>query len=288
MVMKDNNLANNPNTPDSKYQYNGKEFNSDFGLNLLDYGARWYDPTIGRFTGVDPLADKMEDLSTYAYSFNNPISFTDPDGREPEDANGDGPIKGFLKAAGTYVAGLLNAVGSNSLMGAERRDPNEFGEYASYAKAGQTSGDILSLVQGGGEIIIGGSGTALATSTGVGIVATPVTATIAVHGATTTATALTNLLNPTRVEARSSNIGNKGERGQTRNASGTDNPFKKLRDDPNKPGNVFVKDANGKTISKKAPEGYVSKSKNSTTSKTTTSNSTATETPKVETNKTKS
>jgi hypothetical protein len=39
-------------------------------------------------------------------------------------------------------------------------------------------------------------------------------------------------------------------------ASGTDNPFKKLKPDPSKPGNVIIKDANGKTISKKAPEGF--------------------------------
>ena len=39
------------------YQYNGKELNEDFGLNWNDYGARWYDPAVARWTGVDPLAD---------------------------------------------------------------------------------------------------------------------------------------------------------------------------------------------------------------------------------------
>jgi hypothetical protein len=49
----------------------------------------------------------------------------------------------------------------------------------------------------------------------------------------------------------------KGERGQTRKADGTDNPFKKLRADPKKPGNVLVKDGHtGRTISKKAPPGW--------------------------------
>jgi RHS repeat-associated protein len=78
--MKDNNLANNPNTPDTKYQYNGKEFNSDFGLNLLDYGARYYDPTIGRFISPDPLSSLAPGWTPYRYGFNNPIIYTDPTG----------------------------------------------------------------------------------------------------------------------------------------------------------------------------------------------------------------
>jgi RHS repeat-associated protein len=38
---------------DNLYQYNGKEWNVDFGLGLYDFGNRWHDPTLGRFTTVD-------------------------------------------------------------------------------------------------------------------------------------------------------------------------------------------------------------------------------------------
>jgi RHS repeat-associated protein len=82
MMMNNPALSNNTTTPDTKYQYNGKEFNADLGLNLLDYGARWYDPAVGRFTSVDPLAEKYKDMSPYNYTINNPISNVDPNGMD--------------------------------------------------------------------------------------------------------------------------------------------------------------------------------------------------------------
>ena len=68
---------------ENKYLYNGKELQEETGW--LDYGARMYQPDIGRFSSVDPLTDLQEDYTPYHYVYNNPLSFTDPTGMFPFD-----------------------------------------------------------------------------------------------------------------------------------------------------------------------------------------------------------
>jgi len=64
----------------TNYKYNGKEFDGEAGINLYYYGARYYDPNLGRFISVDPVRDYT---NPYSYVRNNPLNAIDPTGKIP-------------------------------------------------------------------------------------------------------------------------------------------------------------------------------------------------------------
>lgn len=62
------------------YKYNGKEWDKEYGLNWYDYGARMYDPSLGRWHTIDPVAEKYCGISPYAYCNNDPVKYIDQTG----------------------------------------------------------------------------------------------------------------------------------------------------------------------------------------------------------------
>ena len=75
----------------NSFIYTGREWDKETGLYY--YRARYYDPMEGRFISKDPIGFDGG-INVYAYTFNNPIRFTDPFGL---DSAGCDNFPGFLE-----------------------------------------------------------------------------------------------------------------------------------------------------------------------------------------------
>jgi len=74
-------------------------------IGLYDYGARFYDPLLGRFLSADTVVPQLgnpQALNRYAYVLNNPLRYTDPTGHMIFEEDPDDPY--FLPKTGTIPA----------------------------------------------------------------------------------------------------------------------------------------------------------------------------------------
>jgi RHS repeat-associated protein len=74
-----------------RFTYNGKEFDEGTELSRYYYGARYYDPELGRFMTPDPIKD---DWTPYSYVRNNPIAYSDPTGMSYSGGGGNPELVG--------------------------------------------------------------------------------------------------------------------------------------------------------------------------------------------------
>ena len=89
-----------PENAPTHYLFTGKELDS---TGLYFYGARYYDPEIGRFISADTIVQSPYDpqsLNRYSYCRNNPINYIDPTGHNW--------LSDIFKAIGDFFKGIVN------------------------------------------------------------------------------------------------------------------------------------------------------------------------------------
>ena len=84
------------------YKYNGKELDRMHGLDTYDYGARLYNPILGRWDRVDPLCEKYYAISPYAYCHNNPVIMVDPNGKHDYKLTQSGYIQRIRRTKSSF------------------------------------------------------------------------------------------------------------------------------------------------------------------------------------------
>ena len=112
------------------YKFNGKELDEETGLYY--YGARYMNPRLSIWYATDPMQEKHPDISSYSYTFGNPIKFYDMDGRDGElsgDGTKDNPY--IITANYYYKKGALSKKQINGLNNAIK-EYNNNGKVRSY------------------------------------------------------------------------------------------------------------------------------------------------------------
>ncbi len=163
----------------TNYKYTDQELDPETGL--YNYGARYYDPMIGRFISPDPIVQapfNPQSLNRYSYCINSPLMYVDPSGNIfgiddfliavfvgaiiggtiSELAGGDFWSGAFMGAiSGGLFFGAGEIIGHLALQGVTAAGV--------HAAAGCLSGAISSMINGGDmgtAILVGGLSAGLA------------------------------------------------------------------------------------------------------------------------------
>jgi RHS repeat-associated protein len=111
----------------------------------IKQGARYYNPTEGRWTQHDTLDTPLDPLNAnrYAYAANNPVNYIDPEGRNAIAIASALQSLGFAVSAGTLAYGIATGDPMRALMGALSGAITTYGCYVVAVALGVKTGGAL-------------------------------------------------------------------------------------------------------------------------------------------------
>ncbi|MBE4949347.1 RHS repeat-associated core domain-containing protein [Chryseobacterium culicis] len=127
----------------SNFKYNGKELQE---TGLFDYGWRQYMPDLGRWNGIDQLAESYLSTSPFAYVANNPVSSFDVDGRWMDDS---GHIIDTTGQTFGFLGSSYKPQGATNYLGVKYGDGGGNGSYTPFGRT-QAYADLMTAFYNGG------------------------------------------------------------------------------------------------------------------------------------------
>jgi RHS repeat-associated protein len=129
-----------------RYKFTGKERDTESGYDY--FGARYYDPRVGRWVSVDPLSARYPESSTYCYVGLNPITRIDPDGRVWNVVAG--AVGALVGSAAGFIANLSEQKASGKQV--------DYDKALAYAAGGAVGGGLAGLTMGASLAVAGTQG----------------------------------------------------------------------------------------------------------------------------------
>ncbi|SHN25005.1 DUF6443 domain-containing protein [Chitinophaga sp. CF418] len=141
--------------PENKLKFSGKEyqdkeFSDGWNLELYDFGARMYDPQIGRWHVPDPLSSKFPSVSSYVYALNDPAFYVDPDGMDVV------PIEGGSQYTGDDIKDILTQINNGKAAQVVQKAGNGPGPKGK-GQSKQAFAPALLPFLSAGEVLTGGA-----------------------------------------------------------------------------------------------------------------------------------
>ena len=133
-------------SPEHRWKFQGKESITDLSLYWQDFGARYYDPQLGRWHVTDP-ADQFG--SPYLGMGNNPVMLTDPDGRA---------VPLLAIAALAVIGGGINVATNWGQIGSLSQGFSYFGIGAISGAVGAATGGVGGIFAAGALMGFGNAG----------------------------------------------------------------------------------------------------------------------------------